>query len=253
MSGDGPGPVRFIDCNARIGRWSNPQPEQFTTPDGLLGAWERLSIDGGLVYHALAWEWSPARGNERLLAAIEGDDRLRPCLVALPPTTREIDPPREFAARVRELHGAVRIFPGKHSWRVSGWCAGALFDALAAERVPVLVDVGELDWDALAGMLRGWPSMPVILLNFYYRNDRLIYPLLEQCPNLYLESNTYGVFRGVETLCERFGAGRLVFGTRLPELEAGGPMALVTYAEIPDDDRRMIAGGNLLRLLGEEE
>ncbi len=244
---------RWIDCNARIGRWSNPQPEQFTEAEGLLAEWNRVGIDGGLVYHAWAWEWSPGRGNAKLLEEIAGDPRLRPCLVAIPPATREMEPPAEFAARVRELGGAVRIFPAMHNWRVTDWCAGALFEALADRGVPVLVDINEVGWDGIAGMLEAHPGMPVIVLNFYYRCDRFIFPLMERHEDLHLEANTYGVFEGIEMVCGRFGAERLVFGTNLPELEAGGPMALIAYADISDEDKQKIAGGNLLHLLGEEE
>lgn len=251
MSAEGAPGLRWFDCNARLGRWANPQPEQFTEVGGLLAAWDRVGIEGGLVYHTWAWEWSPGRGNARLLQEIAGQPRVRPCFVALPPATREIEPPREFAAMVRRMGGAVRIFPNMHNWRVSEWCAGALFDALAEQGVPLLVDTNEVDFEGIAGILAAHPGMPVIVLGIYYRCDRFLYPLLERYPDLYLESNTYGVFRGIEMVCARFGAERLIFGTGLPELEAGGPMALVTYAEIDHDDRRKIAGATMRRLLGE--
>ena len=243
--------LRWFDCNARIGPWSNPQPEQFTDIDGLLAAWDRVGIEAGLVHHTWAWEWAPPQGNAKLLGEIAGHERLRPCFVALPPGTRETEPPSEFAAMVRSMGGAVRIFPNMHNWRVSEWCAGALFDALAEQGVPVLVDVGEIDWEGIAGVLERHPGMPLIVLGFYYRCDRYAYPLLERYADLYLESNTYGVFEGVEMVCARFGAERLIFSTALPELEAAGPMALVTYADIPDADKRKIAGGTMRRLLGE--
>mgnify|MGYP002064399029 CR=1 FL=1 len=41
------GGLRWFDCNARIGPWSNPQPEQFTDIDGLLAAWDRVGIEAG--------------------------------------------------------------------------------------------------------------------------------------------------------------------------------------------------------------
>lgn len=245
--------LRWIDCNARVGRWSNPQPEQFTEVAELATAWDRVGIEGGLVHHAWSWEWSPERGNSRLLEEIEGDDRFRPCFVALPPATRELELVLDFARRVREMRGAVRIFPGKHGWRVSDWCAGALFDALSLARVPLLVDIGETDWEGIADILAAHPRLPLIVLNTFYRVDRVVYPLMERHRNLHLEANTYGAFLGIEGICERFGAERLVFGTNLPQLEAGGPMALISYARISDEQRRGIASGNILRLLGEEE
>jgi len=251
MGAEGAPGLRWFDCNARIGRWANPQPEQFTEIGDLLAAWDRAGIEGGLAHHTWAWEWSPAPGNAKLLEEIGGAPRIRPCFVALPPATRELEPPREFAALVRRLGGAVRIFPSMHNWRVSEWCAGALFAALAEQCVPLLLDTSEVDAEGIATILAAHAGMPVIALGFYYRWDRFFYPLLEKHADLYLESGTYGVFEGVEMVCARFGADRLVFGTGLPELEVGGPMALVTYAEIADEDKRKIAGDTMRRLLGE--
>lgn len=245
--------LRWIDCNARIGTWSTPRPEQFTGVDGLTAAWDRVGIDGGLAYHAWAWEWSPRRGNEALLEITGTGGRIRPCFVALPHATHETEPVLRFAQTVRQTRGAVRLFPGKHAWSTRDWCAGALFDALASARVPTLIDVTQADWDGIAAILAAHPRLQLIVLETFYRVDRVVYPLMERYPGLHLEANTYGAFMGVEAIVRNFGAGRLIFGTGLPELEAGGPMALVAYAEISDEDRAKIAGGNLLRLLGEEE
>jgi len=112
------GELAWFDCNARIGRWTAPRPEQFTELGDLLAVYDSVGISRGLVYHAWAWEWAPGYGNERLLREIEDNDRLRPCLVALPHATREHQPPRELAAQVHGLGGAVRIFPAMHQWRL---------------------------------------------------------------------------------------------------------------------------------------
>ncbi len=54
---------------------------------------------------------------------------------------------------------------------------------------------------------------------------------------------------GIEEICRRFGARRLLFGTGLPFTEAGPSIAQITYAEISDADKRSIAGDNLRKLL----
>lgn len=241
----------FFDCNARIGRCSTPRPEQFTDVAGLLDEMDRAGIESALVCHAWSVEWDPPKGNEALLADIAGQERLRPCFVALPPGTAEVAPPPDFARRVKDVGGAVRLFPKEHQYLLNDVTVGYMLDVFSAQRVPVLIDIGQTGWGELAGLLQRHPALSVLLLGLYYRVDRYLYPLLERFGNLHVESGTYGVHRGIEAVCERFGAERLVFGTDLPVHEAGGPIAMVTYAQISDDEKRLIAGGNLRRLLGE--
>jgi predicted TIM-barrel fold metal-dependent hydrolase len=242
--------IEFLDCNARIGRPMTWRVGQITTVPELLAEMDYGGIAQALVHHTLASQWSPREGNAALLGEIEGQERLLPCFVALPSGTGEMAPPAEFAREVRDRHGAVRLFPRDHSYAMATWSTGELFEALSAQGVPVLIDIGQTDWAELARLLEDHPALNVVLLDMYYRVDRYLYPLLERHPNLHVETTTYQVHLGIEAACERFGHGRLVFGTNLPHLEVGGPVAQVMYADLPDEAKAAIAGGNLRRLLG---
>ena len=244
--------LRFFDCNARIGRCSVPRPEQFLDAPGLLAEMDRAGIERALVHHAWSVEWDPQEGNEALLRGIGAEGRLHPCFAALPPATGELAPPTDFARRVRDLRGAVRLFPVQQQYLLNDVSCGHLFDALSFERVPVLIDIGQTSWGELATILSRHPALNVTVLGVYYRIDRYLYPLLERFGSLHVESGSYGVHRGIEAVCRRFGAERLVFGTDLPVHEVGGPMALVTYAALSDGEKQRIAAGNLGRMLGEE-
>ena len=242
--------IEFFDCNARIGRPTAWQHGQITTRDELLREMDHGGIRRALVHHTLASQWSPRDGNAALLEELRGIERLLPCFVGLPGATGEMGPPDEFARTIREHHGAVRLFPKDHQYSLSDWSMGGMLEALAAQSVPVLIDVGQVIWDELAALLGGHPRLNVILLDAYYRVDRYLYPLWEKHANLYLETTTYQVHLGIEAVCERFGAERLVFGTNLPHLEVGGPVAQIVYADIAAEAKAAIAGGNLKRLLG---
>jgi len=242
--------LRFFDCNARIGRCSTPRPEWFLDASGLLAEMDRAGIERTLVHHAWSVEWDPREGNAALLREIGAEDRLYPCFAGLPPATQELPPPREFARQVRDLHGAVRFFPVQHNYALSEASVGHLLDALSFERVPVLIDIGQTNWRDVGEVLAHHPALNLVVLNAYYRMDRHLYPLWERFGNLCLDCGSYGVHQGIEAVCARFGAERLLFGTDLPVHEVGGPMALVTYAPISDDEKQRIAGGNLRRMLG---
>ncbi|MBM3471981.1 MAG: hypothetical protein FJX75_01750 [Armatimonadetes bacterium] len=242
--------LRFFDCNTRIGRCSTPRPEHFLDAAGLLAEMDCAGIERALVHHAWSVEWDPHEGNQALLRDIADEERLHPCFAALPSATRELPSPRDFARQVRQAHGAVRLFPTQHSYTLDDVSVGHFLDALSFERVPVLIDIGQTNWRDISQVLARHPALNLIVLNTYYRVDRNLYPLWDRFGNLHLDCGSYGVHRGIEAVCQRFGAERLLFGTDLPIHEVGGPMALVTYAAISDDDKQLIAGGNLRRVLG---
>jgi hypothetical protein len=244
--------MRFFDCNMRLGRAGIIRPEHILDVPGLLDEMDYLGVDRALVYHAWGPEWDAGGGNAKLLEELGDCGRMVPCFTPLPHATRELADPVAFAADVRGRHGAVRLYPKLHNYPLSEWCVGPMLAALADQQVPALIELAQVEWNELAWMVRAYPTLPVILLATSYRINRCLYPLFEQHDNLYLETATYQIMRGIEDVCERFGPERLVFGTGLPLLDGGAPIAQVTYAELPEDTKRLIAGGTLARLLGVE-
>jgi len=241
----------FFDCNARVGQWSNARPEHFTDVAGLLAAMDEAGIERALVHHAYCKQWDAVEGNKALLAELARHDRLFPCLTALPPATREIDPD-ELVAQCRELHGAVRAFPKDHQWRLTPWCAEDLFAALSGARVPLFVELDQTSWDDIAATAREFPQLPLVLLNTSYRCDRYLYPLWDRGYDVRVGLETYMPFQSLEDVVATFGPERLLFGTGLPERDAGGPIAMITYAAVDEEARARVAGGNLAELLGLE-
>ncbi len=240
--------LRLFDCNARIGTWIDPRPEHFTDADGLRQAMDWWGIDRALVHHALAWQWDPAEGNRILLDKIRGRDGLFPCLTALPPPTGEIGTD-ELVQACLELHGAVRFFPKDHNWQMAPWCAGELFQALEKSGVPAFVEVSQTTWSDIAATATAYPRMTLVLLNTSYRCNRYLYPLWRAGCDVRVCIETYMPLHGIAEVCRLFGPERLLFGTGLPERDPGGPIAMLQYSGIPDDQKTLIAAGNLEKLL----
>ena len=148
---------------------------------------------------------------------------------------------------------AAWMHPAGQDYVLEPWCCGHALAALAARRVPLVVE-----WDAVTGrqlheVLGAFPELPVLLLQTpRMGRNRTLYPLLARHENLYVAvTPTYSVYRGIEDLCERFGASRLLFGSGYPEVEGGAAVCMLAYAEISEEKRRAIAFGNLERLLAE--
>ncbi len=245
--------MEFFDCNVRIGPISSPPPVVPPYECGdIVQELSEAGINTALVYHSWAEEWSVARGNEKLLEEIAGYEQLYPCFVALPAATGEMQPPGELAAMARELHGAVRVYPQLHNFELVDWCCGSLLGALAEAGVPLLVEMQQTTWLQVEQVLAEYCSLPVIILDAGYRINRRIFPLWERHDNLYLEHNTYKPFWGIEDVCARFGPQRLIFGTNFPVHTLGSAISPLTYSELSDGDKQLIATGNLRQLLGLE-
>lgn len=250
MSATDEGRLRYMDCNCQLGPFEEMEPPYFTEIDSLVAEMEYLGIESALVMHTWASRWSPARGNEKIDEMLADYDHLYPCYVGLPSATHELPDPGEFAENVRANHGAVRLFPSDHQFRLTPWCIGGLLAALEGESVPLMIDIKQTNWDEIAGILASFPDLPVVILDLYYRMNRYMYPLLEDHPNLHIETHTYQIPFGIEDVTRRFGPERLLFGTNLPVNEGGGALAQIAYSKLSDEHKQMVAGNNLRRLLG---
>lgn len=233
-----------FDANARLGH-SGVHGELALEAPGFMSELDRFGIQRALVSHFAAEEYDAEEGNQALARDTRGfAGRLTPAWSALPDSNS-----------IRLLAGrrpaAVRLSFGvhKHNFSFESWCAGELFEYLQANSILTLVAREEIEWNSLASVLENFPRLPVLLLETGYRGDRYLFPLLERHSNLYFDSSTYVAHRQLETFVERWGADRLVFGSRLPLYSPGAALAVLATARIPEPARLAIAGGTLRKLL----
>lgn len=242
--------LRFFDGNAMIGWRSTPHPETIWLPSDFVRDYEYYGIGAALVYHASAKEYHQDHGNRLLLDEIRDLPGLIPQWVVMPGHTNEIAPADELVAEMLELGvRSARIFPSTHGWPMSEQVAGPLFHELQERKIPVFVDVAELGIDAAASLCERCPELPVILCGVAWGTDRQLEPALERAPNLYLETHSLQGHRAYERIAKQFDAGRLIFGTGLPDCSPGAAMMMSLYEDISDEEREQIAGGTLLGLL----
>ena len=250
-------PLNFFDASCLLGRSPDRQPGAPTTPEELVAALRSYGIDEALVYHADAAEYTWAVGNGRLLADIANQPSLHPCWVLGPHQTGELPPPTETVpAMLRAGVRAVRLFPHDHRYRFRHWNIGPLLERLAAHRVPVGVDFGMrgwtdelVDWEGLVEVCLTFPALPVVLVRANIGSNRRLFPAMERCPNLLIETSYYTVHRGIELVAGTFGAERLLFGTGFPTRAPGPAITALAYALVSEADRARIAAGNLRALL----
>ncbi|MDY7010896.1 MAG: amidohydrolase family protein [Planctomycetota bacterium] len=243
--------LNYFDSNCMIGTVTVPQPGMFHSVEDLTAEMEFVGIGEALVYHALAKEYHPLAGNEVLMDQIAGREGLHAMWVLLPDTNSDMPAPDELIRRMkRQGVRAARLVPKNYGFILDERTCGPLLSALENEKIPLFIDKDQVDLKDLAQVCEKHPALPVVLTKADWRGNRVMYPMMRDLPNLHLEISQFQAYQGIEDVCEKFGADRFLFGTHLPYAEPGAAITMVTHADISDEEKQKIAGGNLRRLLG---
>lgn len=247
--------LSFFDCNAFIGSAQKGTWRPARDSREMLAVMDAAGIDRALIWHVGQQDWSIPDGNTLLSEAVAGQDRLWGCWTILPPQTHEIPEGDALYARMRnERIRAVRIFPASHRFVPGRTALGKVLDGLARRGVPLFLSVerGGMDFAAVDRLLQEFPRVTCVLCDVgIWGVDRYTRPLLERFPRLFLETSYLALHDGVlEETVRAYGSSRLLFGSAFPDRLPASAMLPLTCADIADDDKQAIAGGNLERLLG---
>ncbi|NLO06423.1 MAG: amidohydrolase family protein [candidate division WS1 bacterium] len=256
--------IHYFDAFCVLGRSVRTTEGLPETPEQILAAMDHAGIHEALVVDALAMEANPLAGNERLLATVRNHPRLHPAWCGLMSASRELPPPDELVARMREEGvGALFLFHGLMDLSLASWAIDDLLAALEAARVPLFIspdhvrDRGKgdmMDWNAVLRICRDLPDLPVIATE--PRNmchQRTAYAALDAAPNLRLDLAPLWRAGMIEFICEHWSAERLLFSAGLPAREPAAPKMQLDWSAISEDELAQIAGGNLRELLAWNE
>lgn len=241
----------LYDANCSFGAWPTDRVA-YETVDELLAEMKRLGIARALVSHTLGQHFDPPQGNRMLMEALAGhEDCLAPCWTLLPLSCGEMGTLSSLmsdlsAANVR----AVRLYPKSHSFTLDDWLCGDLLSELSRRRYVVLMDMDETNWAEIVRVCGAYPGISWLITQLGYRHLRMAFGAMAHCANLYFDLSNFSTYLGVEETVSRFDSKRLVFGTGLPSMDPGGPIARVCYTQTGSHDIEAIAHGNLERLLG---
>ena len=254
--------MKFLDCNCYFGLPAKPGPSPADCPtlEDLVGQLNRAGIERAVVWHMAQHDVSPPRGNELLSEAIGQYPDLLGCWTILPPQTGELNVDPFLAAMKASNVVALRAFPVAHRYLLDRVTLGPLLEAMIERRIPLLYSVRKLPgyysphqaWNDLHVLMADFPGLTLIVTDHgTWGSDRYFRPLLDRYPRVHVDTTLYFLDGGIEELVRRYGAGRLVFGSGLPERYPGGMMLAIRHAEIDEASKAAIAGGNMARLAQE--
>lgn len=243
--------MRFLDARIQLGPQCMPHEGAPNTTEEILEVMQRCNIEKAIAFHALAKEANIQAGNEELLKITgEGTPFLRQWF-AMPSVFGEFFEPDELFRRMKQHNvRSLRLLPKKCNHPLKPYVMGNLMAAAADCHVPVFLTLHEdiAPYD-LYELCTDYPDVNFVICGVDYRQNRVIGHILELCPNFYFGSSIYVVHGGLKLLSEYGYTDRLIFESGLPTGSATAAVSLIHYAEISNEEKELIAHGNMERLL----
>ena len=245
--------LSYFDANVCIGKRGLKHPLSVWKTEDVLKIMDQCGIGAALACSGWAKDYAPQYGNERLMEELAKSSKLFGCYTIMPGYLGDFPSPEETIRDFRNKNmAAAKIYPMTHEFTPDERTMGEYYTALEQQDIPLLIDANEIKLRdssyCLEALLSNHPKLNVVLLGVYWDLLRMVYPLLRDYTNLYLDLSLTQTNYGIEVLSERIGADRLLFGSGLPQMSAGAARSFIDYADIPVEDKQKIAGGNLARL-----
>jgi predicted TIM-barrel fold metal-dependent hydrolase len=253
-----------IDFSCTIGPWAFRRLP-VTTAEGTRKALKREGIDRAVVSSLPAVLYkNPHAGNEQLTEEIGPPSRFFIPFAVLNP---RFPGWREDLRRCADDLGmkGLRLYPNYQQFSLRSREARALVRAAAELGWVTCVSVRLEDerfhhWRMktkptpvapIAQLALDIPQTTVVLSGGSYADIRSFFATVGDAPNAYAEIGWLkSPLEAVKTCVQEFGAERLLMGTNFPLMVPWCGTEKVTRADIPEDAKRAIMGGNASRLLG---
>ncbi len=249
--------LEFFDSNCMLGRSREDMGVSFDNVDELKSHMERYFISSSLVYHSVAKHYNQLEGNDLLLEETKGQNNLYNAIVVLPHHTGEALEPTALRKYINTNKiSAVRLCPKLHDFVIHPWATNQLFTLLDNMHVPVFLDYDvehwsdPLPWNDIYEICSTYPNIPFVMTRLGCAANRTLFPLMDKCKNLHFEISYYAAHRGLENVAEKYGVGRMLFGTAAPIYAPSCPISMLYYSALSFEDKQRIASGNLKALIG---
>ena len=241
----------FLDINAYLGWPTKTIGQAVAQPDQVLAELAPAGVTKALLWHIAQHDASPQAGNELLSSLIDAQEQLLGCWTILPPQTAEVIDDGFFRRMADNRIAALRAFPDSHKYLLNRTVFGDFLDQLSGRRIPVLLSLEKgITWPGVYQLLAEYPQLTCVLCDIgIWGVNRYTWPLLENYPNVYIESSLLSLaHEGLETTIARYGPERIIFGSNFPERCPEAAALAVLHAGIDETAKQKIAAENAQQL-----
>ena len=222
-------------------------PSPCRNRDQLFEEMDFHGVGRAVIYHAQTEEISPVDGNRMLEDWLYDGDRLIP--------QWSVMPTEDSLGQIQELHTAGRVQCVRLSNTTGAglpfrsWAFDTLLSWLSEAEIPLWLPLPDMDSHELVTTLQEYPSLVTVLVGAHYKHALAVRPILQKLPNAHLELSRYEPIGEVESLRDKFGAERLVYGSWYTRYAMGTMLFYLHHTDLNDEELRLVCSGNLERIM----
>ena len=226
--------VQIVDANTMFG--IHPAHKLDMSPERLIRDMDRHRIAGSLTLSTIGVFHDHVIGNAATLEAAKANNRLVPVAT--------VNPKAYFGEDLSSLRSQ-----GFRILRFFGDTDSPVFKTimaqLAAVKLPIVLD--QLTHHSSLITL-DYPA-PIILCSVTNETLSDALAVMAELPNVMLETHCLSALGALEMASGRVGSDRVIFGSGAPILSVSAALSYILSAEISDEDKAKILGGNIRRIL----
>ena len=253
MNSSLPADIRIIDSHAHYGHYE-PVSISHTDAEGMLRVMDRVGVEKVCVSSFMSIGPDYSTGNALVAKVIaKYPERFIGYAVVNPNQPGKITAELE---RCFDDYGmrAIKLHPALHRYPIDGPAYRTVFEFAAGRRIPILSH----EWgrpDLLEGLSDAYREVNFIIAHTGFwdgRSDFSYAGVVGASDNVFVDLAYTNIYYGaLEQLVEIVGPTKILFGSDFPLHDLAYQLGRVLFAELSDEDKRMILGGNMLRVLGE--
>ena len=237
-----------VDINTSFGR--RIEFDHDLSLKELLRSLDSHQVAAAVTHSLRGVHYDPAGGSTETLAAAREHGHL------IPAATLDLRACLGWEAEVeRCLEAGVHAFqflPESQGWSLSSVLFQRILDRLRGTGVCLMFPVGAWQSAGLAGEIArvtADANLPVILSDIGYGPMAETLAAMREYSHVYAETNLLATMGAIEVMADEVGPNRLLYGSGATMRPMQKALNEVLEADLPDDDKAAILGGNAMRLL----
>jgi len=253
MNSEVENPLRIIDCHGHYGLFSRTKIIP-SDAQAIVRVMDKAGVEKIRISSVLSIGPDCRAGNKMVAEAVQQHPhRFVGCGVVNPNRPPEIEGELrncfdEYGMKAIKLHPFAHQYP---IWRSS---YKKVFEFAAKRRLPILSH----EWggaDVMKQFAADYPEISFIIAHVGFwdgRSDFAYAEVISAHDNVYVDLAYSNIFSDLlERLVALVGPKKIAFGSDSPLLDLTYQLGRVFFAKLPDEEKRMIPGLNMLRILGD--